>query len=107
MNLYYECHVTIEPIFDNDLSIASNIAYNNKFKIANLLMQKRKEDTPQRSRYDTFMTGHDKDYRALEAKMISLIKELQTNGFKVWRYKIESILLDSKKNDFLSLLSNN
>lgn len=104
MNLYYECHVTIEPVFDEQLSKASELSIKHKFKIANLLMQKRKCDAPERSKYDTFMTGHDKDYGSLEQNMISLIKDLQLNAFKVYRYKIESILLDSRTNDRFNLL---
>ena len=105
MSLYYECHVTIEPIFDDLLDQAKQLALDNNFKIANLLMQKRKEDTPERSIYDTFMTGHSQNYEQLEHRMISLIADLHKNNFKVWRYKIESIIIDSRINDSLNLLN--
>lgn len=38
---YYESHITIEPVFDDKLELASNIAIKYKFKVASLLMQKR------------------------------------------------------------------
>jgi hypothetical protein len=102
--LYYECHVTIEPVFDRRLDLARLIATGHKFKLADLLMQKRKEDTPQRSMNDTFMTAHGKDYQELESRMKSLILELRTNHFEVWRYKIEDTIIDSKIKDELEIL---
>ncbi len=104
MNFYFECHITISPQFDEQLSKAETLAKNYNFKIANLLMQKRKEDTPERSKYDTFMTGHDSNYNSLEKRMIELIKTLKSNNFTIYRYKIESILLDSRIEDKLKLL---
>jgi hypothetical protein len=100
----FECHVTISPVFDDDLVLVEEIAKKHNFKVANLLMQRRKEDTPERSKNDTFMTGHDRSYNDLKNKMILLIKELQNCGFDVWRYKIEEILVDSKLLDTFDLL---
>lgn len=105
--LYYESHITIEPVFDDKLELASNIAIKYKFKVASLLMQKRKEDSPERSKNDTFMTSHDSSYEAIKDRMTYLIVELQANGFIVWRYKIEDVKLDSRIDDSLNLLNNN
>lgn len=92
----YECHVTIEPVFDARLELASNIAEKCSFKVANLLMQKRSLDTPERSKNDTFMTSHSESKDVLISRMTQLIIALHIAGFKVWRYKIEEILIDSK-----------
>lgn len=100
----FECHVTIEPVFDDKLSIAKTIATRNGFRIADLLMKKRDQDTPERSSYDTFMTGYGDTYQSLSDKMTALCVDLKAHGFTIWRYKIEDIILDSRGNDVLNLL---
>lgn len=102
--LYFESHVTIEPIYDEKLEIASNIAKLHGFKIATLLMKKRAEDTETRSQYDTFMTAHSKSLSKMIIGITGLVEELQKQGFKVWRYKIEDIMMDSRTKDVLNLL---
>lgn len=101
---YFEAHVTIEPIFDDRLEMASQLALKNKFKIATLLMQKREEDTPTRSKYDTFMTGHGKQLDDIQSRVKALVEELRANNFTVWRYKIEDTVMDSRINDILEIL---
>ena len=73
--LYLECHVTFEPVFGDDLARLSGIAERNGFKVADLLMQKRLTDTAERSKYDTFMTGHGEDMADLVARTVSLVYE--------------------------------
>lgn len=102
--LYLECHITIEPVFNERLEQASQIALDHKFKIANLLMQKREHDQPERSKHDTFMTSHSQDLDDMKIRMINLIDHLKQYGFKVWRYKIEDVIIDSKIIDELELL---
>lgn len=94
--LYYECHVTVEPVFDNALEIFKNVCKKQGFKAANLLMQKDRGSTPERSDKDTFATGQDEEFINLQSRMHSLLGDLMMGGFKVWRYKIEAILLDQK-----------
>jgi len=101
---YYEVHVTIEPVFDDKLEQARLIAEKYKFRVANLLMKKREKDTEERSAKDTFMTGHGKLYRDVATRVIGLVKELHAEGFKVWRYKIEDTMIDSRITDELDLL---
>lgn len=103
-NHYYECHVTIEPIFDDLLEQAKALALEHKFKIATLLMKKREEDTEQRSQYDTFMTSNGKSLNEMKDNVIKLVTNLREKGFKVWRYKIEDTILDSRILDTLRLL---
>lgn len=100
---YLEAHVTIEPIFDERLEEAKRISRKYKFKVADLLMKKRESDTEERSKHDTFMTGHSKNYQDIQDRITGLINELNDNGFKVWRYKIEDTLIDSKMSDKLAL----
>lgn len=102
--LYYEAHITIEPVFDEDLARAKPFAELYGFRVAELLMKKREEGTETRSKYDTFMTGHGKEYYDIQNRTACLVKVLQDAGFKVWRYKIEDTILDSRSNDELNLL---
>lgn len=103
--LYYECHITIEPVFDEKLEEIKEIVKPFNFKVAHLLMKKREDDTEERSKTDTFMTGHSKaDYWDLEGRMCQLIDKLKLSGFKVWRYKIEEIAIDSRISDVFELL---
>lgn len=102
---YFEAHVTIEPVFDEKLELASELAKNSKFKIASLLMQKREADTPTRSMYDTFMTGHSKDLQDIQSRIKTLVEALRANGYVVWRYKIEDTVMDSRINDTLGILN--
>lgn len=103
--LYYESHVTIEPVLDEDrLALAKELASKFNFKVANLLMQKRAEDTPERSKHDTFMTGHGKECRDIEHRTIGLVKTLKANGFVVWRVKLEDTLWDTRTSDVFGLL---
>lgn len=104
---YLEAHVTIEPVFDDKLVEAKKIAEDHGFKIAHLLMKKREIDTEERSSKDTFMTTHSKSLDDIVFRTSMVVQELRASGFKVWRYKIEDIVLDSKCSDELNLLESN
>ncbi len=103
-DLYYEAHITIDPVFGLDLKDAKDFCEIYGFKVADLLMKKRAEDTPERSQYDTFATGHSQNYLDLGIRMQGCIKHLQGQGYKVRRYKIEDTLMDSRSKDVLGLL---
>jgi len=92
--LYYECHITVEPVFEERLELFTKLCAKYYFKPAKLLMKKRKEDTAERSQYDTFCTGRSQWGENLQTDMHLLVKDLTDNGFKVWRYKIEACILD-------------
>lgn len=94
--MYYESHITVEPVFDERLDRFSELCAGRGFRPAKLMMKKREKDTPERSKYDSFCTGRDKNFDALAARMHALVQDLQDNGFAVWRYKIEHVVLDCK-----------
>ena len=104
--LILECHVTIEPVFGIRLDAAQIICQAHGFKVADLLMQRQENETPTRSRKDTFCTGHGATYSGLAARMVLLCQELKANGYKIYRYKIEDVILDSRQCDSLQLLEN-
>lgn len=47
LNRYYECHITIEPVFDDRLSALKMIAGFFDFKVADLLMYKKAITDPE------------------------------------------------------------
>jgi len=96
--LYYESHITIEPVFDERLGLFEELCKKHNFKSAKLLMQKDRTETPERSNKDTFATGHGKDVETLKEQMLNLITDLDKNRFKIWRFKIEGVLVDIKLN---------
>jgi hypothetical protein len=96
---YYEAHVTINPVFGMDHEVFKKIAKAYKFHVATLLLQKRKEETPEKSKNDAFATGRSVSYSDMEDRMLGLVKALSAAGFLVHRYKIESTLLDSRHDD--------
>lgn len=97
--LYLEAHVTIEPVFGERLELAGEIAKAHKFRLADLLMQKEREATPERSDKDTFMTGHSRYLSDILVRTRGLVQSLQHHGFTVWRYKVEDTVLDSRNED--------
>lgn len=90
----YEAHVTIEPVFGSRFDLFERVCKYFQFKPAELLLQKSREDTPERSSKDSFCTGHGTDYGQLLCRVELLVHSLKVEGFQVWRYKIEGILLD-------------
>lgn len=94
--LYLEAHITISPVFDMDRERASDIAKEFKFKLAHLVMVKAK-GADKTSNRDTFMTGHSKNIDDLALRSRLLVIALKAGGYKVWRYKIESCVVDSRQ----------
>jgi hypothetical protein len=94
--LYYESHVTIEPVFDDRLEELRTIARGYKFYVADLLMRKRAADSERRSAKDSFATSRDHSRVALELRMRHFIDSLRGHGFQVWRAKIEAALYDER-----------
>lgn len=101
----YETHITIEPVLDETKLAAIREAVRPLgFRVADLLMAKRAEDTPERSRFDTFLTGHTTDYMHACRNCREVVSVVQGMGYKVWRYKIEEIILDSRVIDLWGIL---
>lgn len=100
-DLYYEAHITIDPIEDDLRKLHAGFSARfYGFRLAKLLMDK---GVP--SQLDTFMTGHGTDLDDIKQRTLDLCRTLQQNGFKVRRYKIEDTVLDSRHSDVFNLLS--
>jgi len=94
--LYYEAHITIDPVFDARFEQLSRVAKAHSFRVADLMMQKRREDTPERSKYDTFMTSRDREYDGIVLRVRLCVAALRNDGFVVRRAKIEAALYDER-----------
>ena len=101
-NLFYESHITIDPVFDSSLELFKKLSARYNFRVAELLMVK--EDQYKQSTKDSFCTSRNKQYSAIVNDTIGLVGELQKHGFLVRRYKIEDTLVDSKIDDKFGLM---
>lgn len=103
-DLYYECHITIDPVFGEERDRLARIIKPFKFKLAKLVMKKSKGDEYKDSQLDTFMTGHGKYYSKLKVRMVNCIEVAKIEGYNIRRYKIEDTIIDSKHEDLLELI---
>lgn len=103
-DLYYECHVTIDPVFGEERKALAEIIKPYKFKLAKLVMKKGKGEEYKDSTLDTFFTAHGKYYSDLQQRMVDCVRLVQSEGYNVRRYKIENTIIDSKFEDLLELI---
>ncbi len=90
----YECHITTDFVHTDtkDHAELSRIALSHGFRVAKLYKANKSI-----SDLDTFMTGHSDSFEQLKFRMESLVSDLKFANFTVNRYKIEEILLDSRR----------
>ena len=104
-DLYYECHITIDPIFGSRRQELEKLVGMFDFKLAKLVMFKGPEKQDWKdSQKDTFFTAHDHYYSRLQQRMVDCIRIIQEAGYVVRRYKIEDTIIDSRTTDILALL---
>lgn len=96
-DLYFEAHVTIDPVEGDRLDRFKEIAEANTFRVANLLMQKGDELTP--SNIDAFCTARSTEFKIIEGNLNELVYQLLNEGFKIRRWKIENTLIDFRCGD--------
>jgi len=104
MTLYYESHVTIDPVFDARRKVAILCAAYYGFRLAKLIMRKDYADAETESTDDTFMTAVAYDLSDIQYRTRGLVEMLLRNQFVVRRYKIEDAIMDSRVADELDLL---
>lgn len=95
-DFYFESHVTLEPLFGTNLEKAKEITETYGFHMADLVMKKSANETGTPNSEDSFCTGRSPIYKQLLDRTGLVCKKLTENGFKVYRYKIENTLLDTK-----------
>lgn len=94
--IYYEIHVTLDPVFDERLEALAKVAEPRHFRVADLLMQKRSDDTPERSKYDSFLTARADSYDEARRMLNMMELALVMNGFTRRRSKIEAVVFDER-----------
>jgi hypothetical protein len=92
--LYYESHITVEPVFDDGLRRLKAACTPFGFRISQFLLDKRPEDAA--GRYDAFCNGRSYSWTELERRMLACRTGLKQAGFAVRRHKIEATLVDSR-----------
>lgn len=88
-NLYFETHITIDPVDEDQEDFLKNLVFSYGFRVAELYMKKG-----DRSRLDSFMTTRGTDYEDVRSRTVRCVDTLVNSGYKVRRYKIENTLLD-------------
>lgn len=99
--LYYEAHITIDPVFDQARVEAGVIADRHGFQLAELIMRKSRRERERQHQDDTFMTARAKRWFDIRTRTRAAVNELLRCGYGVRRWKIEDTLLDSKAGDLL------
>jgi len=94
--LYYEVHVTIEPVIGSRLDEFKKLCKQWGFRVADLLMVKNRGTTAERSDKDQFCTGRFNTNGQAMHSMKRLVADLGLYGFQVWRYKIEAVIFDKR-----------
>jgi hypothetical protein len=102
-SLYYEAHVTIDPVDDKHRSIIQTLAKPYGFRMAKLLMRKPASTDVAEHRDDAFLTARNTKWGQIASQTSGLVKALKEAGYGVRRYKIEDTLIDSKISDDLLL----
>jgi hypothetical protein len=101
--LYYEVHVTLDPISEQRVKVLRSVADAFGYRIAKLIMRKEGgRDVPHTD--DMFLTTRGVEYGEVVDNMVSFIRALGASNFKVRRYKIEDTLIDSAQQDILNLI---
>jgi hypothetical protein len=95
--LYFEAHVTIEPVEGDRWVRFVEIAKKVRFDVATFT----KDSTGADSMIGTGK-GHDRD--ALRDRMLDMVTALFNEDFVVTRYKLESTILDSRIDDEVARL---
>lgn len=84
--LYYEAHITIPSVSGSEFEIIDR----HRFNLSNI--DGDGDDDA------LVLTTREKDYTILKSRMIDLMKEVAWS-----RYKVESVVVDSKCSDIWSL----
>lgn len=95
-DLYFESHITIEPVFGEMREKAEEAIKDAKFRMADLVMKKGVGQTETPNQEDSFCTGRGSDFNELMYRTQLAGQALKNLGIKVYRYKLENTLIDTK-----------
>ncbi len=100
--MYYESHVTVDPLTDFQRVRVKCLADVYNFRLAKLLLRKPTGDEEWRD--DAFLTAHSQSLRDIKFRTRQLCAHLMLIDIPVRRYKIEDTVLDSNTQDFFNIL---
>lgn len=96
--LYYEGHITLAPFIGvpgNFLEESMEVACQMcDMRLSTFLMAKEGQEQP-----DAFVSLRSDDYKEMCDRIWSAVNYLKSRGHVVKRYKIESIIMDSRRQD--------
>lgn len=92
--LYFECHVTTDPLVGDKLEEFKTLCKIRGFRVAKLLMKKKDGSPGKPSAIDSFCTGRDASFSKLNSRMFGLLCDLHFANIPVRRHKIEAALID-------------
>lgn len=102
--LYFESHITIEPVFGTERERVTLMVQRFGFKLAKLIMRKEKSDLLTPHVDDTFMTAHGESLEDIQVRTAQCVATLRMEAsVEVRRYKIEEAIIDSRFEDFMKL----
>ncbi len=84
MTYYYEAHITLEPIFDEQREMLVALYRDYGFHVAELLIRRRQNDLPECFRDGSFATGRSKTLEDLKGRMLALMDELTRQALNAW-----------------------
>jgi hypothetical protein len=102
-SLYYEAHVTIDPVFGELKERVALAAAKYNFKMAKLVIQHSPTHSEEHID-DAFLSTRGDNYEDVETRTTWLVLDLKGHEVTIRRYKIEATLLDSRAKDELILL---
>lgn len=105
--IYYEAHVTIEPLNDLTRPAVQTLCDRHGFKIAEFLMQRADSAAPDVPANDpnSFVSCRETNKTTMIRRITYLVLDLRKAGIEVRRYKMEDTLVDSRHGDEWGLLS--
>ena len=92
--LYFESHITTDPVFGDALTTFRQVAQKTSFRVADLVLMKPGLD--EKHVGDIFMSTRSTDYTDIHDRTLKCVALLQQCGFNVRRYKIENTLIDKR-----------
>jgi hypothetical protein len=94
--LYYEGHVTIEPVSGDKLINLIEVAAEFEMRISTFYLAKPDSPVP-----DAFISVRDESYASIAMRLQKACEELNRRGLIIKRVKIEDTLFDTKHGDRL------
>lgn len=100
--LYFETHVTVDPLTEEQQHLADAVLTSFGFKRAELVMLKDNTVSPHYG--DAFYSSRHYGMRSARQSVAAAVGWFTGMGIRVRRYKIEFTIMDSRIEDQMNLL---